>query len=256
MAVTFDNLGEASEVERGQWPAERPLGEHFSVTRALPGMLELLSELGLPATFFVEGMNAGLYPEPLRSIDGAGHEVALHGWRHESWVDLDRDQERALLERGVVALAELGLRPAGFRPPGGELRASSYQALRACGFTYCSPAGSGISVRDGVAILPFRWELIDAFHYLPHFASRRQAVLGAADALTPASLRVSVERALHDAVSRGALLVTLFHPFLTDTEERLAALRALLSVVRDLVREGAVWCAPMREIAAWVAGQP
>ena len=36
ICVTFDNLGEVSELERGQSPASRPLGRHFSVTRALP----------------------------------------------------------------------------------------------------------------------------------------------------------------------------------------------------------------------------
>lgn len=255
VAVSFDNLGEASELERGHWPAERPLGEHFSVTRALPRVLELLDEPGIAATFFVEGVNAALYREALLSIDAAGHEVALHGWRHESWADLDREREGALLERGVTALAELGLRAVGFRPPGGELAASSLEALSAAGFRYCSPAGQDVGVNDGVALLPFRWALIDAFHYLPHFAARRQAVLGAPELLSPSALRTTLDRALHNAVESGTLLVMLFHPFLADNDARVGTLRAVLGALRRLVDEGGVWCAPMREIAAWLLEQ-
>ena len=32
--LTFDNLGEAADLERGRWPADAPLGRHASVTRA------------------------------------------------------------------------------------------------------------------------------------------------------------------------------------------------------------------------------
>jgi hypothetical protein len=39
LAVTFDNLGEAFELERGAWPADRPRGRHPSVVRALPRVL-------------------------------------------------------------------------------------------------------------------------------------------------------------------------------------------------------------------------
>ena len=36
VAVTFDNLGEASDLERGWWPEDEPLGSHHSVTKVLP----------------------------------------------------------------------------------------------------------------------------------------------------------------------------------------------------------------------------
>ena len=39
VSVTFDNLGEASELERGTWPEGQPLGEHFSVRESLPLLL-------------------------------------------------------------------------------------------------------------------------------------------------------------------------------------------------------------------------
>jgi peptidoglycan/xylan/chitin deacetylase (PgdA/CDA1 family) len=256
VAVTFDNLGEASELERGQWPLDEPVGRHFSVTQALPRVLALLSELQLPATFFVEGVNAQLYPDSLQTIAAAGHEVGYHGWRHEAWAELSPARERELLERGVSALAPVGVRPVGFRPPGGAVSGSAWGALSAAGFAYCSPAGEGVGTRHGLVVLPFRWALIDAFHYLPHFAERRRASLGDGGVLTPAALCATLSEALEDAVARGAFLALLFHPFLADSNDRLEAMAAVLKQVRTLVDEQAVWCAPMCAIADWVREQP
>jgi peptidoglycan/xylan/chitin deacetylase (PgdA/CDA1 family) len=237
VSLTFDNLGEVADLERGQWPADAPLGRHASVTRTLPRILSLLDEVGLKATFFVEGLNAELYPDALRELDAAGHEVALHGWQHERWSELVPATERGSLERGVRALDSLGLRPAGFRPPGGELTAASVALLREYGFEYCSPVGTEVELRDGLVLLPFRWELIDAFHYLPHFASLR----GSDDVLPPSRLRASLESALDG----GGFLALLFHPFLLDSDERFAVLRWVL----ERVRERGLWCAPCREVA-------
>jgi peptidoglycan/xylan/chitin deacetylase (PgdA/CDA1 family) len=234
VAVTFDNLGEAAELERGQWPEGEPLGRHFSVCEALPRLLEALREAGLHATFFVEGLNAELYPETLRELDAAGHEVACHGWRHEPWSELDPAEERERLERSVRGMGELGLRPVGFRPPGGELGPASLGTLRELGFRYCSPVGSEVETRGAIALVPFRWEHIDAFHYLPSFAALRERLTGSGEVLPPAALRSAVLGALDEVARGGGHLTLIFHPFLADTQERLDVIRATLQRIRDL----------------------
>jgi peptidoglycan/xylan/chitin deacetylase (PgdA/CDA1 family) len=239
VSVTFDNLGEASDLERGWWPEDEPLGQHFSVTRALPRVLEALDEAGLRATFFVEGLNAEIYPETLADLDARGHEVACHGWRHERWAGLDPATERDRLQRSVEGMRALGLQPAGFRPPGGELTEATPALLRELGFTYCSPAEG--TPTGGMPALPFRWPLLDAYHYLPHFAVMR----GAEEPLPPPRLRETVLAALEEPHGHLALL---FHPFLADTDERVQVIRDVLARVRALVDEGAVTCAPCREL--------
>jgi peptidoglycan/xylan/chitin deacetylase (PgdA/CDA1 family) len=213
VGLTFDNLGEVTALQRGEWPEGAPLGEHWSVTRALPRILAALDEAGVEATFFVEGLNAELYPDTLREIARAGHEVGLHGWCHEPWAELDAASERELLERGVTALDALGLRPVSFRPPGGDLTAVSLDLLRELGFRYVSPAGETVEERDGLIVMPFRWEHVDAWYYLPKFD-------GPSD---PAALRGAVK----DVLEHGGTLV--FHPFLLDTDERFAVLLEALA---------------------------
>jgi peptidoglycan/xylan/chitin deacetylase (PgdA/CDA1 family) len=171
------------------------------------------------ATFFVEGLNAELYPDALREIDAAGHEVAYHGWQHERWSELSPDEERASLERGVAALGALGLRPVGFRPPGGRLTPASSDLLRALGFEYVSPEEG--ETAEGLDVRPFRWPLVDALYYLPHFAELREQCLGTPEAQPPERLRAAIAAAPHEIV--------VFHPFLLADGARFDVLRWAIS---------------------------
>ena len=54
---------------------------------------------------------------------------------------------------------------------------------------------------------------------------------------------------MFDALERSeGFLALLFHPFLADTDERVAVIRDVLGRVRELVDAGAVRCAPCREL--------
>ena len=252
VSVTFDNLGEASEIERGTWPEGRPLGQHFSVREALPQLLGMLAAEDIRATFFVEGLNGELYPDALAGLAAAGHEVACHGWRHEDdWAELDPGRERDLLTRAHAALGA----PTGFRPPGGDLTASSAALLTDLGFTYCSPAGEGTERRGDLAVLPFRWPLLDAYYYLPHFAALRQANGDPEETMPPAALRDAVLGALAEHARGDGHLVLLFHPFLLSAEpEAVSVVAEVLARVGELTRAGAVRCVRMDEAAASVLG--
>lgn len=249
VSVTFDNLGEAAEIEQGLWPPERPVGAHPSVTDGLPWVLRLLEDLGLRATFFVEGLNAETYPEAVASIPAAGHEVAYHAWRHEVWAGLDPEQERRNLARGLEAFGTLGIEPRGFRPPGGGLNPSSPTLLEALGFRYCSPEGESAGAAGGVAVLPFRWPLVDAYYLYGPLGGLREEHGDPRDPLPVSSLPERVLPALELLAGEGGHLCLLFHPFLLLTEERRVALRDVLEEVRRLDAAGDVWCTPCGEVA-------
>jgi peptidoglycan/xylan/chitin deacetylase (PgdA/CDA1 family) len=256
VSVTFDNLGEAADLERGLWPESEPLRSHFSVRRMLPRILGLLEEHGLHATFFVEGLNAELYPEALLEIANSGHELGYHGWRHEYWPDLSPSEEARLLELGVHKLHELGVRPRGFRPPGGRLTPSSPELLENLGFTHCSPAGLGIGFLGDVVVLPFEWRLTDAYYYLPRFGGLRKSATGSSEPMSPVRFRETLSSALQEVVSGGGHLTLLFHPFLEEQEDRFETMRGALEELRVLAEDGSVWCAPYRDVASWVRERP
>jgi peptidoglycan/xylan/chitin deacetylase (PgdA/CDA1 family) len=83
-------------------------------------VLEHLDRSGVVATFFLVGEQVERFPSVAAEIAAAGHEVALHGYRHRLLLGrtsraLDRDLDRA------TALIEdaTGRSPACYRPPYG-----------------------------------------------------------------------------------------------------------------------------------------
>jgi peptidoglycan/xylan/chitin deacetylase (PgdA/CDA1 family) len=246
--LSFDNLGEAADLERGK--AHGPIGDDPSVTVGLPRALEALAALDLRATFFVEGLNAEIYPEALRDIAAAGHEVGLHGWRHEVWDALSPDEEDEILGRGVAAFAGLGLEVEGFRPPGGGLGPRTLETLAAHGLRWCSPAGEHPGRTAGVACLPFRWPAVDAYHRLESFADRRTSWGDRAVVAAPQEAADALIGAL-DTLGDDPLVLIL-HPFLMLSDAEAQEARRVLGHVADLVARGERWVAPGRELAALV----
>jgi len=242
-ALTFDNLGEAADLERGLWPDGAPLGRHPSVTVALPRLLGELDDLGLRATFCVEALNCEVYPDAVRGIAACGHEVAMHAWRHEAWGELEPAREDALLARGRAAFAAIGVEAVvGFRPPGGALTAASPRLLRRHGFTWCSPLGMRRERADGLAVVPFAWPLVDAYHRLDSFAGRRAAHGDPEAALDPDAAAT----ALLAALAGGATPTLILHPFLMVEDDGWAAARRVLRAVAA----GAAPVGPAGEVAA------
>ena len=61
------------------------------VEHGLPALLDLLAEIGVPATFFTTGEVAQRYPASVERVVAAGHELGCHGMTHTAFTTLDRD---------------------------------------------------------------------------------------------------------------------------------------------------------------------
>lgn len=157
----------------GALPADHPVGRHHSVSTELPALLTMLAAGGHAATFFVEAWNAQLYPDALRSIAAAGHEIGWHGWRHEAWHSIVDADATDVLARSRVAFDALGLDVVGARPPGGLMGPHAVAALQAAGYEYVSLAGRTHGRQDGAALLPFPWAAVDGSYYFAQFARLR-----------------------------------------------------------------------------------
>jgi hypothetical protein len=258
VSLTFDNLGEAAEIELGLRAPDEPPGGHWSVVSALPLVLEELAGAGpgagLAATFFVEGVNAEIYPDALRSIVEAGHEVGFHAWCHEDWGGLTPAQEAANLDRGLAALRALGLPVNGFRPPGGLISAHTAALLSARGVRYCSPAGSLPGLDGAIAVLPFAWPAVDVFHVLPQFAALRAHVTGSDAAGGPAAVRAALLAAVERAVAEGGHAVLVLHTWMAEAVRD--ALRDVLAHCAAGAASGELWVASCDAVAGWVAARP
>ncbi|MFC2037391.1 XrtA system polysaccharide deacetylase [Chloroflexota bacterium] len=105
-------------------------------------LLALLDEHDVTATFFVLGHVADQYPDLIRRIDGAGHEIGVHGYWHNMVDRLTPERFAAELDQVVEALDPLvSQRIIGHRAPYFSINSHSLWALdilRNRGFRYDS----------------------------------------------------------------------------------------------------------------------
>src|SRR3954454_18350725 len=138
IALTSDHDSISDGVRRGDSPVKLSHAE-FGVRVGAPRILELLASRGIPSTWFVPGHTLVTFPDSTAAIIAGGHEIACHGWFHEDFGALPRDEERDLVERCAAAVVEAtGARPRGWRAPYWSLGAASLEAVEAAGFAYDS----------------------------------------------------------------------------------------------------------------------
>lgn len=135
------------------------LDTYRGAEEGMPTLLALLAENGVPATVFTTGDVARRYPDLVRAIVGAGHELGCHGDTHRAF-DLMSDAEvEGELERSSRTLRAFAPVTA-FRAPYLRLPRRHLPLLRAQGYASDSSEGAykspGLGAREdqGLARLP------------------------------------------------------------------------------------------------------
>jgi peptidoglycan/xylan/chitin deacetylase (PgdA/CDA1 family) len=163
----------------------------------------------------------------------------MHGWAHEPWHQLAAGDEAELAARATEALTRAaGVRPVGFRAPGGARTPHTEGVLRRLGYRYDASLGDGMRPQvlpSGLAQVPFVWPAVDGFHYLrPEPAD-------------PATVRDAWLGALEQVASRGGLFLVVCHAFITGVDD--ARLDALAAVMRAAVADARVSVRTAGELA-------
>lgn len=87
----------------------------------IPEILKILQEKDIKATFFVTGRWANKFPELVRQIHGAGHEVANHGYSHVHPNQLSAaDLEQHIKKNEEIIYQLTGQKNYLYAPPYGE----------------------------------------------------------------------------------------------------------------------------------------
>jgi peptidoglycan-N-acetylglucosamine deacetylase len=96
-----------------------------------PAALAALERAGAQATFFLVGEQVERQPGLAAEVAGAGHTIALHGFRHRSQLRLTPGALREDLRRGAAAIQEAtGVSPTMYRPPYGIFSAGGLAVVR------------------------------------------------------------------------------------------------------------------------------
>jgi len=105
-------------------------------------ILSLFDDYHVRATFFVLGWVAEKYPQIIKEISIAGHEIGCHSYYHRRVDTLDRDEFKRDTEMAVNAILKAtGITPVGYRAPSWSINSSirwAFEVLAELGFEYDS----------------------------------------------------------------------------------------------------------------------
>lgn len=130
------------EVLAGRYTPEEWPKLPATVVRNTRRLLELFHRKDRRATFFVLGWCAEQYPQLMREIVDAGHEIACHSYYHVRVDSMTPERFREDTRRVLDAvLAATAIRPIGYRAPSWSLNPSTtwaFEILAELGFEYDS----------------------------------------------------------------------------------------------------------------------
>ncbi len=116
-------LGVRSRVESGSVLLTFDDGPH---PKGTPAVLEVLREAEMTATFFLVGEQVERCPQLAVEIASAGHELALHCYRHRCLLRLTPRQVHDDLRRAEATIGEAtSVSPHRYRPPYGILNSAA-----------------------------------------------------------------------------------------------------------------------------------
>ena len=236
-AFTFDVDAESAALSASWDMAERMSVMTHQAYGPLTGVRRILGILerhGVRSTFFVPGWTAERHPATVRDIVAAGHEIAHHGYLHESPLGCTAAEQADIIDRGIDALERIaGVRPVGYRAPLWELTYDAPAILADRGFLYESlmdadvPYELAVDGQRSLVEIPIHWALDDWEQY----------------PFIPGVYETG------GRVAEGGAFVLTNHPFLTGRPGRAAVLERLIA---DAVADERVWVCSMEEMASHV----
>lgn len=205
--------------------AARVKGRAYAMEANTDRWLALLGEHQAKSTCFVLGEFARRYPQAVKRLAQAGHEIASHGDTHDLVYTMSREKFREFLKRGLGEVGGLlGHAPAGFRAPSWSVDRERTpwfcEELEAQGLRYDSsefPVRTPLFGQKG-ASLKLHWEgriLRVPVTVLTAGPVRAPFASGAFFRLSPlALLRFGLKR----AVKQGLPAMVVLHPRELDTD--------------------------------------
>ena len=102
-----------------------------------PRLLKLFERFGIKTTWFIPGHSIETFPEQMKAVAQAGHEIGIHGYSHENPIAMTPGQEEAVLDKCIDLVTKLkGKRPTGYVAPWWEFSAVSNELLIKKGIKY------------------------------------------------------------------------------------------------------------------------
>lgn len=190
-------------------------------------ILELMAQHEAQGTFFTLGWIAERFPQVVRRIAAAGHEVASHGYSHERASAMSREEFRDDIVRAKQLLEDLaGQEVTGYRAPSFSIGTGNlwaHDVIAEAGYRYSSSVYPVKHDHYGIPDAPrFPWRLENGLMEVPVTTVRRfgrnwPAGGGGFFRLLPYAVSRWQIREVNRADQRPAIFY--FHPWEVDPEQ-------------------------------------
>jgi peptidoglycan-N-acetylglucosamine deacetylase len=257
VTLTFDVDAEAAILAQGRrYAAHASTMSHqsYGPDVGVPRLLDLLDEMGVPATFFVPGWVAEQRPGLAARIAARGHEVAHHSYSHRPPTSMTPEEERADFARAVAVFVDQGVEVVGHRAALWEASWQTVDLVAEHGMVYDSSLmGDDRPYRVASAVgevveLPVHWSLDDWEQYAFLPAPQVGSVIESPEKV------LGLWRTELDGMRHYRCLFNLTnHPFLSARPGRILALRELIRYAQEC---GDVTFARCRDVARRAADDP
>lgn len=207
-------------------------------------ILKILDANKVKATFLTCGGIAERYPEAVQAIVSRGHEVAGHGYHHETARDLSKEEETDVIKRTTEMIrSRAGKRSVGWRSC--TQSPNSLELLIGQGYLWNSNSFS--------YDLPFVWEqegqkLVE----LPRHPFGDGRIYGHRDSGNPNDALIVwksfFDELYEESKSTPGFCPFQFHPYISSRPGRA---RALSDLIQHMKSHKGVWFATGSEIAEW-----
>ncbi|MDR1977155.1 MAG: polysaccharide deacetylase [Synergistaceae bacterium] len=213
----------------------------FGPRQGIYRMLELFKLWEIRASFFIPGLIADKYPNAVEKIAEGGHEIGLHGYRHERVDEIDAAEMEETLQRARASIERIaGQRDMGYRSPSWEMTDYAFQVLHRLDVLYDSSLmGSDHPYwAEGFPEIPVQWLLDDAIFY--RYSGPPSSPRNPGDV-------VDLWRREFEGLKRwnGLFLVTM-HPWISGRASRLQAVEVL---IEQMKQDPDVWWTTCGEVA-------
>ncbi|EAC1780324.1 polysaccharide deacetylase [Campylobacter coli] len=109
----------------------------FAGEVGIPRLLKLFKKYNIPATWFAPGHSIETFPEQMKMIVDAGHEIGAHGYSHENPIAMSAKQEEDVLLKSIELIEKIsGKKPSGYVAPWWEFSNITNELLLKHGIKY------------------------------------------------------------------------------------------------------------------------
>lgn len=113
--------------------------KYKGITEGIPRAKKILDKYNIKGTFFTSCDCIEKYPKIFQALKKEGHEIALHGYRHERFDELSLEEKGEQFKKAISCFKKyLKMKPKGFRTPQGSIDKNTLDLLEKYNFKYDS----------------------------------------------------------------------------------------------------------------------